>query len=110
GASIPLSPRPRHGTSVLSTEVARPCLWPRRQQSSGAPPTLATSPYNPVHSSYQQPPPWRPTPRMRKPIIAGNWKMYKTPRESLAFLEVFLPLVEGHTRDEIALFPTMSSL
>ena len=47
---------------------------------------------------------------MRKPIIAGNWKMYKTPRESLAFLEKFLPLVDGHERDEIVLFPTMSSL
>jgi triosephosphate isomerase len=47
---------------------------------------------------------------MRKPLIAGNWKMYKTPKESLAFLEKFLPLVREHTRDEIALFPTMSSL
>jgi triosephosphate isomerase len=47
---------------------------------------------------------------MRKPLIAGNWKMYKTPRESLAFLDAFLPLVESHTRDEIVLFPTMSSL
>ncbi|QHN04799.1 triose-phosphate isomerase [Granulicella sp. WH15] len=47
---------------------------------------------------------------MRKPLIAGNWKMYKTPKESLAFLERFLPLVATHTRDEIALFPTMSSL
>ncbi len=47
---------------------------------------------------------------MRKPIIAGNWKMYKTPRESLAFLQDFFPLVEGHTRDEIVLLPTMSSL
>jgi triosephosphate isomerase len=47
---------------------------------------------------------------MRKPIIAGNWKMYKTPKESVAFLDAFLPLVEGHTRDEIAVFPTMSSL
>jgi triosephosphate isomerase len=47
---------------------------------------------------------------MRKPVIAGNWKMYKTPKESLAFLEQFLPLVEGHERDEIVLFPTMSSL
>jgi triosephosphate isomerase len=47
---------------------------------------------------------------MRKPVIAGNWKMYKTPKESLAFLEAFLPLVEGHDRDEILLFPTMSSL
>ena len=47
---------------------------------------------------------------MRKPIIAGNWKMYKTPRESLAFLDAFFPLVEGHTRDEILICPTMSSL
>jgi triosephosphate isomerase len=47
---------------------------------------------------------------MRKPLIAGNWKMYKTPRESLAFLEAFFPLVEHHDRDEILVFPTMSSL
>jgi triosephosphate isomerase (TIM) len=47
---------------------------------------------------------------MRKPLIAGNWKMYKTPRESLAFLEAFLPSVEGHERDEILVLPTMSSL
>ena len=43
-------------------------------------------------------------------MIAGNWKMYKTPRESLAFLDAFFPLVEGHTRDEIVVLPTMSSL
>ena len=36
--------------------------------------------------------------------------MYKTPKESLAFLQAFLPLVEKHDRDEIVLFPTMSSL
>jgi triosephosphate isomerase len=47
---------------------------------------------------------------MRKPIIAGNWKMYKTPKESLAFLDAFLPLVDDHARDEIIIFPTMSSL
>jgi triosephosphate isomerase len=47
---------------------------------------------------------------MRKPFIAANWKMYKTPKESLGFLDIFLPLVEGHTRDDIALFPTMTSL
>ena len=47
---------------------------------------------------------------MRKPLIAANWKMYKTPRESLAFLQEFLPLVKDHTRDNIAIFPTMSSL
>src|SRR5271156_1163033 len=47
---------------------------------------------------------------MRKPLIAANWKMYKTPKESLAFLSEFLPLVKGHTASEIAIFPTMSSL
>jgi triosephosphate isomerase len=47
---------------------------------------------------------------MRKPVIAGNWKMYKTPTESVAFLEAFLPLVEGHERDEILLFPPFTSL
>ena len=47
---------------------------------------------------------------MRKPIIAGNWKMYKTPTESLAFLSKFLPLVADHARDEILLFPTITSL
>ena len=47
---------------------------------------------------------------MRKPVIAANWKMYKTPKESLAFLEKFMPLVKDHDRDEIVLFPTMSSL
>ena len=47
---------------------------------------------------------------MRKPLIAGNWKMYKTPKESLSFLDTFLPMVEGHERDEILILPTMSSL
>jgi len=47
---------------------------------------------------------------MRKPIIAGNWKMYKTPKESIAFLTKFLPLVADHTRDEIVLFPSITSL
>lgn len=47
---------------------------------------------------------------MRKPIIAGNWKMYKNPRESVAYLDEFLPLVEGHDSSEILLFPTATSL
>ena len=47
---------------------------------------------------------------MRKPLIAGNWKMYKTPKESVAFLRAFLPMVKDHNRDDIVLFPTMSSL
>lgn len=42
---------------------------------------------------------------MRKKIIAGNWKMYKTATEARAFMEAFLPLVKGHTRDEIVICP-----
>jgi len=47
---------------------------------------------------------------MRQPLIAANWKMYKTPAESLAFLRDFLPLVKYHTASQIALFPSMTSL
>ncbi|MBF2098429.1 MAG: triose-phosphate isomerase [Gloeomargaritaceae cyanobacterium C42_A2020_066] len=32
---------------------------------------------------------------MPQTVIAGNWKMYKTQREALAFLQAFLPLVSG---------------
>ncbi|HTJ31251.1 MAG TPA: triose-phosphate isomerase [Acidobacteriaceae bacterium] len=46
----------------------------------------------------------------RKKLIAANWKMYKTPAEAKAFTDAFLPLVAGHTRDEIALFPSVTSL
>jgi triosephosphate isomerase len=42
----------------------------------------------------------------RKALIAANWKMYKTPAEAKAFVDAFLPMVAGHTRDEIALFPS----
>jgi len=47
---------------------------------------------------------------MRKPLIAANWKMFKTPAEADAFLTAFLPLVSGHTRDEIVLAPPTISL
>jgi triosephosphate isomerase (TIM) len=42
----------------------------------------------------------------RTKLIAANWKMYKTPAEAKAFVDAFLPLVAGHTRDQIALFPS----
>jgi triosephosphate isomerase len=42
----------------------------------------------------------------RKKLIAANWKMFKTPAEANAFVDAFLPLVAGHDRDEIALFPS----
>ncbi|HUE53419.1 MAG TPA: triose-phosphate isomerase [Terriglobales bacterium] len=42
---------------------------------------------------------------MRKKLIAGNWKMYKNPDETQTFFREFLPLVAGHTRDEIVICP-----
>src|SRR6202046_1267621 len=42
----------------------------------------------------------------RKALIAANWKMYKTPVEAQGVVAAFLPLFAGHTRDEIALFPS----
>ncbi len=47
---------------------------------------------------------------MRKPLIAANWKMYKTPVESLSFLHAFFPLIQNHAACEVVLFPSMTSL
>lgn len=41
----------------------------------------------------------------RKKIIAANWKMYKTPEQARQFMDEFVPLVAGHTRDEIVICP-----
>lgn len=37
----------------------------------------------------------------RKKLIAANWKMYKTPNDAIEFMDQFIPMVEGHDRDEI---------
>ena len=47
---------------------------------------------------------------MRKLLIAANWKMYKTPTESAAFLTHFFPLVKQNTAAEIVLCPAMPCL
>lgn len=47
---------------------------------------------------------------MRKLLIAANWKMYKTPNESTAFLTSFFPLIKNNTSAEIVLCPSMTSL
>jgi triosephosphate isomerase len=47
---------------------------------------------------------------MRKPIIAGNWKMYKNVQQTCAFFEGFLPLVSGSERCDIVLCPTFVNL
>ncbi|MFN0172810.1 MAG: triose-phosphate isomerase [Bryobacteraceae bacterium] len=40
---------------------------------------------------------------MRIPVMAGNWKMYKTPADTQAFFEKFLPLVESSTHCEMVI-------
>ena len=47
---------------------------------------------------------------MRKKLIAANWKMYKTPDQARDFFRDFLPLVQGHERDEIVVCPTYLAL
>ncbi len=47
---------------------------------------------------------------MRKPVMAGNWKMYKTPPETRAFFEVFRPLVAGAAHCEIVICPPFPDL
>jgi triosephosphate isomerase len=42
---------------------------------------------------------------MRRPILAGNWKMYKTPPETTEFIERFKPLVSKIDGCEIVVFP-----
>jgi len=47
---------------------------------------------------------------MRKPFIAANWKMYKTPAQAQEYVKNFLPLVADNNRDEIVLCPSATSL
>ena len=46
----------------------------------------------------------------RKPLIAANWKMYKTPVQAQEFMKNFLPLVANHDRDEIVVCPSFTSI
>jgi len=46
----------------------------------------------------------------RKHLIAGNWKMYKTPAESRATADALLHLCKDNDRDEIVVCPTSLSL
>ena len=42
---------------------------------------------------------------MRKPIIAGNWKMNKTPAEGVKLVEELIPLVKGAACDVVVCVP-----
>jgi triosephosphate isomerase len=47
---------------------------------------------------------------MRRPVIAGNWKMYKTVKEALDFIEAFKPQVKNATHCEIVIAPPFTAL
>ncbi len=47
---------------------------------------------------------------MRKPVMAGNWKMYKTAAETTSFFEKFLPLVRDCSHCEIVICPVFVNL
>jgi triosephosphate isomerase len=47
---------------------------------------------------------------MRRPVIAGNWKMYKTPGETAGFIREFAPLVLGATHADVVICPPFVDL
>jgi triosephosphate isomerase len=47
---------------------------------------------------------------MRRHIIAGNWKMFKTITETRAFFSSFLPMVSNVTHCEIVVAPPFTAL
>jgi len=46
----------------------------------------------------------------RRPLIAGNWKMYKTIPEALEFVRAFKPLVVAATHCDILLAPPFTAI
>src|SRR5580693_6180560 len=47
---------------------------------------------------------------MRKPVMAGNWKMYKTAAETSSFFDKFAPSVAGATHAEVVICPTFVNI
>jgi triosephosphate isomerase (TIM) len=47
---------------------------------------------------------------LRRPVIAGNWKMYKTQAETRAFFETFGPLVAASQHCDIVVAPPFTAL
>lgn len=47
---------------------------------------------------------------MRRPVIAGNWKMFKTIPETATFFSSFLPLVSAVSHCEIVVAPPFTAL
>jgi triosephosphate isomerase len=47
---------------------------------------------------------------MRKPVIAGNWKMYKTISEALHFIEMIKPVAAQAEHCEVVVAPAFTAL
>jgi len=47
---------------------------------------------------------------LRRPVIAGNWKMYKTQGETRAFFDAFKPLVANSHHCDIIIAPPFTDL
>ena len=47
---------------------------------------------------------------MRRPVIAGNWKLYKTVNETIQFIEQLKPLVRDSNHCDIVIAPTFTAL
>src|SRR5580693_2487593 len=47
---------------------------------------------------------------MRRPVIAGNWKMYKTQAEARAYFSALTPLVHGCVHCDIIIAPPFTAL
>jgi len=47
---------------------------------------------------------------LRRPVIAGNWKMYKTREETRAFFDAFKPLVSDTRHCDIVVAPPFTGL
>jgi len=47
---------------------------------------------------------------MRRPLMAGNWKMYKTAAETAAFFEKLRPLVESAAHCDMVICPPFPNL
>jgi triosephosphate isomerase (TIM) len=47
---------------------------------------------------------------MRRPLMTGNWKMYKTVAEAIEFVQSFKPLVVASTHSDIVLAPPYTAI
>lgn len=47
---------------------------------------------------------------MRRPLVAGNWKMYKTIPEAMEFVQMFKPLVVATTHCDIVIAPPFTAI